>query len=91
MAIRGILLDVDGTLVLSNDAQAQAWVKSFTARGHDVPLETVRPLIGLGGDKVVPTVAPGLNNKDGDGALQPAPGSRELVQRAARGDRDRRG
>ncbi len=67
MAIRGMLLDVDGTLVLSNDAQAQAWVEAFTAHGRDVPLETVRPLIGMGGDKVVPEVAPGLNDKDGDG------------------------
>ena len=67
MAIRGMLLDVDGTLVLSNDAQAQAWVDAFTAHGRDVPLETVRPLIGMGGDKVVPELAPGLNDKDGDG------------------------
>jgi HAD superfamily hydrolase (TIGR01509 family) len=67
MAIRGMLLDVDGTLVLSNDAQAQAWVEAFTAHGRDVPLEKVCPLIGMGGDKVVPELAPGLNDKDGDG------------------------
>jgi len=67
VAIRGILLDVDGTLVLSNDAQARAWVEAFKAHGRDVPLETVRPLIGMGGDKVVPALAPGLNDKDGDG------------------------
>ncbi len=101
MAIRGILVDVDGTLVLSNDAQAQAWVDAFTAHGRDAPLEKVRPLIGLGGDKVVPELAPGLNDTDGDGkeiadarkelmiekfgpTLKPAPGARELVQRAQR-------
>ncbi len=67
MAIRGMLLDVDGTLVLSNDAQAQAWVEAFTAHGRDVPLDKVRPLIGMGGGKVVPELAPGLNDKDGDG------------------------
>ncbi len=67
MAIRGMLLDVDGTLVLSNDAQAQAWVEAFTAHGRDVPLEKVRPLIGMGGGKVVPELARGLNDKDGDG------------------------
>jgi len=58
---------VDGTLVLSNDAQARAWVEAFTAHGRDVPFETVRPLIGMGGDKVVPELAPGLNDKDGEG------------------------
>ena len=67
MAMRGILLDVDGMLVLSNDAQARDWVKAFKAHGHDVPFETVRPLIGMGGDKVVPEHAPGLSSEDGEG------------------------
>ncbi len=67
MAIRGILLDVDGTLVLSNDAQAQAWVEVFKAHDRDVPFDKVRPLIGMGGDKVVPELAPGLSGEDGEG------------------------
>jgi len=67
MAIRGILLDVDGTLVLSNDAQAWAWVEAFKEHGYDAPFEKVRPLIGMGGDKVVPEFAPGLNDKEGAG------------------------
>jgi len=67
MAIRGILLDVDGTLVLSNDAQAQAWVEAFKAHDRDVPFDKVRPLIGMGGDKVVPELAPGLSGEDGEG------------------------
>ena len=67
MAIQGILLDVDGTLVLSNDAQAQAWVEAFNEHGYDVAFETVRPMIGMGGDKVVPELAPGLSGEDGEG------------------------
>ncbi len=67
MAIQGILLDVDGTLVLSNDAQARAWVEAFKEHGYDVPFGKVRPLIGMGGDKVVPEFAPGLNDKEGAG------------------------
>jgi len=67
MAIRGILLDVDGTLVLSNDVQAQAWVEAFKAFGYDAPFEKVRPMIGMGGDKVVPELAPGLSGEDGEG------------------------
>jgi len=58
---------VDGTLVLSNDAQARAWVEAFKGHGHDVPFDKVRPLIGMGGDKVMPELAPGLNAKDGRG------------------------
>lgn len=48
------LLDVDGTLVDSNDAHARAWVEVLAKAGHGVPYERVRRLIGKGGDKLVP-------------------------------------
>lgn len=54
--IYGVILDVDGTLIDSNDAQAHAWVDAMASQGHDVPFEKVRPLIGMGGDKVLPEV-----------------------------------
>ncbi len=63
MAIRGALLDVDGTLVLSNDGQAQAWVEAFGAYGYDAPYDKVRPMVGMGGDKIIPYFAPGLMMK----------------------------
>src|SRR5688572_8363620 len=53
-AIRGIVLDVDGTLVDSNDQQAQAWCAAFEARGFRAPYPVVRKLIGMGGDKLIP-------------------------------------
>ena len=52
--IRAVLLDVDGTLVDSNDAHAWAWVDVFAEFRQDVPFERVRPLIGKGGDKLMP-------------------------------------
>jgi HAD superfamily hydrolase (TIGR01509 family) len=67
MPLQGVILDVDGTLVLSNDAHAQAWVDAFAAYGYDVPFEKVRPLIGMGGDQVIPKVMPGLTKDEGDG------------------------
>lgn len=67
MALQGVILDVDGTLVLSNDAHAQAWVDAFAAFGYDVSFEKVRPLIGMGGDHVIPRMVPGLTKEDGDG------------------------
>lgn len=67
LMIRGLIVDVDGTLVLSNDAHAQAWVDAFAEHGYDVPFERVRPLIGMGGDKLMPEVVPGLSDKEGDG------------------------
>lgn len=54
--VRGVLLDVDGTLVNSNDAQAHSWVDAMDEQGYHVAFETVRPLIGMGGDKVLPKV-----------------------------------
>ena len=67
MGIRGVLLDVDGTLVESNDAHARAWVEALSEYGFFIPFELVRPLIGMGGDKLLPTVAPGLSSQAGVG------------------------
>jgi len=50
---KAILLDVDGTLVDSNDAHAQAWVQAFQAHGREVAFSEVRERIGKGGDKVM--------------------------------------
>ena len=55
--IRGVILDVDGTLVDSNDAHAHAWVDALAEHGYQVPFEKVRRLIGMGGDKLLPAVA----------------------------------
>jgi HAD superfamily hydrolase (TIGR01549 family) len=55
--LRAVLLDVDGTLIDSNDAHARAWVDAFGELGHPVPFERVRPLIGKGGDKLMPEVS----------------------------------
>jgi phosphoglycolate phosphatase-like HAD superfamily hydrolase len=55
--IRAVLLDVDGTLVDSNDAHAHAWVEAFAAEGLAVDFEAVRRAIGMGGDKLMPAVS----------------------------------
>ena len=52
--LRGVIFDIDGTLVDSNDAHAQSWVDTFGEAGYEVPFEKVRPLIGMGGDKLLP-------------------------------------
>ncbi|MEH1870986.1 HAD family hydrolase [Nostoc sp.] len=67
MAYQGVILDVDGTLVISNDAHAQAWVEAFAAFGYEVQFEQVRPLIGMGGDQIIPKFAPGLSDEEGKG------------------------
>jgi HAD superfamily hydrolase (TIGR01509 family) len=54
--LEGVLLDVDGTLVDSNDAHAHAWVRALSEHGFNVPFANVRRLIGKGGDKLLPEV-----------------------------------
>lgn len=68
MTLRGMLLDIDGTLLLSNDAHAHAWIDAFREFDyHDISFEQVQPLIGMGGDKVLAKVAPGLSDNEGVG------------------------
>jgi phosphoglycolate phosphatase-like HAD superfamily hydrolase len=95
-ALRTVLLDIDGTLIDSNDAHARAWVDSLRAHGYVVPFEQVRPLIGMGGDKVLPVLT-GLDPESGEAdriaatrselflerelpTLQPTRGARALLE-----------
>lgn len=64
-ALDTVLLDIDGTLIDSNDAHARAWVDALAAHGYVVPFERVRPLIGMGGDKLTPELT-GLDPESGE-------------------------
>jgi HAD superfamily hydrolase (TIGR01509 family) len=66
MTIRAVIFDVDGTLVDSNDQHARAWVDSLAEAGFPVPYEKIRPLIGMGGDKVLPMLT-GIKDDDAKG------------------------
>jgi HAD superfamily hydrolase (TIGR01509 family) len=52
-----ILLDVDGTLLDSVDAHAAAWVEALREEGIEVAFESIRLLVGMGGDKLLPAVS----------------------------------
>ena len=52
--LKGILFDVDGTLVDSNDAHAKCWQEAFAEFGKDFDYEVIRHQIGKGGDLLVP-------------------------------------
>lgn len=56
--IRAALFDVDGTLIDSNDFHAEAWARTFAHFGRHIPAERVRPLIGMGGDNLLPELLP---------------------------------
>ena len=57
MPFRAVLVDVDGTLVDSNDAHAHAWVDALAESGRRVEFLRARPLVGMGSDKVLPALA----------------------------------
>lgn len=63
---RAVILDVDGTLVDSNDAHVQVWVDALAEHGHDVPREKIRKLVGMGGDNLLPA-AVGLDKESPEG------------------------
>lgn len=92
-----VLLDVDGTLIDSNDAHAHAWVDVGREFGHEIAFSEVRRLIGMGGDKVLPRIT-GVEEDTDEGQriaarrgeifrerylpdLKPFPRARELLQR----------
>jgi HAD superfamily hydrolase (TIGR01509 family) len=52
----GVLLDVDGTLVDSNDAHAHAWVEVLAMHGIDIAYPIARRMIGMGGDRLIEEV-----------------------------------
>jgi len=51
--VNGVILDVDGTLIDSNDAHARAWVDAFAEFEYDVPYARARALVGMGGDNLL--------------------------------------
>lgn len=92
--VRVVLLDIDGTLLLSNDAHAQAFVEAGKILGRAADFLSVRRLIGMGGDKLIPQafgveaeseLGEKLDKEKGRifrsylPSLQPSPGARELL------------
>jgi HAD superfamily hydrolase (TIGR01509 family) len=99
--VRAVILDIDGTLLLSNDAHARAFVDSAREMGIEADFHRIRRLIGMGGDKLIPE-AFGFEKESDQGkrldgrkgeifrerylpTLEPAPGARALLERL-RGD-----
>ena len=54
MRTQALLLDIDGTLVDSNDRHADCWAEAFAKFGKQVPWDVIRGQVGKGGDLLVP-------------------------------------
>ena len=96
MRYETVLLDIDGTIADSNDAHAHAWMDALAQHGHPVEFHRIRPLIGMGGDKLLPRVA-GVDSESPQGrrisetratifasqylpSVTPTPGARRFVE-----------
>ncbi len=55
--IRAIIWDIDGTLLNSNHAHAEAFRRAFRSEGLAVEYARLRRLIGMGSDHLLPTAA----------------------------------
>ena len=54
MHLQGILFDIDGTLVDSNDSHARCWIEAFAHYDQHFDYETIFHQLGKGGDLLVP-------------------------------------
>lgn len=94
---KAAILDVDGTLVDSNDAHARSWLHVLAEGGQHVSYERMRRMVGMGADKLLPGLI-GVSADSEAGRemsrrrvqifrrdylpyLHPFPGSRAVVER----------
>lgn len=93
--ITSVLLDLDGTLVDSNDAHAMAWLEALRAYSIPATFPEVREKIGMGADQLLPSLGVfpenplghEISGKRGDifqkrylESVRPFPGAVELVE-----------
>jgi HAD superfamily hydrolase (TIGR01509 family) len=95
LPFESVLFDLDGTLIDSNAAHATSWMRALREHGLTASIMTVRPLIGMGADKLLPAIA-GLEEGSPQGRaiaarkkelftqqlpwLRPTPGARSLLE-----------
>jgi HAD superfamily hydrolase (TIGR01509 family) len=69
---RGVLFDVDGTLVDTNFIHAVCWWEAFRQHEHVVPMANLHRAIGMGSDKLIGHVLGAEHDPDEDAALSDA-------------------
>jgi len=56
MALDGVIFDLDGTLIDTNDAHVEAWRRAFRECGYNIPRDRIEMEIGKGGDRLIPSI-----------------------------------
>jgi len=95
---RGVLFDVDGTLVDSTYLHAVCWWRALRQHDHDVPMARIHRAIGMGSDKILDELLSSDRDRDKDDelrtghsalyaqywdSLRPQPGAVDLVRACA--------
>lgn len=73
--VKVVILDIDGTLLLSNDGHAHAFQDAAKSLGIEVDFHRIRRLIGKGGDKLIPEVFGFESDSDAGKKLEELKGS----------------
>lgn len=86
---RGVVLDVDGTLVDTTYLHTLAWWRAFRDAGRELPMTRFHRLIGMGGREIVEALTGGEDDRLNDGhtrryrelrrEVTRLPGARELL------------
>ncbi|OAE02984.1 HAD family hydrolase [Arthrobacter sp. OY3WO11] len=63
---RGVLFDVDGTLIDSSYIHTVAWWGAFRQQGYDIPMASIHRHVGMGGDRLVESLLPGGRDRSLD-------------------------
>ncbi len=83
MALDAIILDLDGTLVDTNEMHVRAWCAAFESRGYRIAEDRIRTEVGKGGDKLVPAIlGDEADRRDGDHLRRRQPEEFEKIAKA---------